>query len=105
LGRDDVIDQMRRRLKHAPRTAGGGEAAALATEGQQPAVAALAAAQPRRAVGQDAPLGKGVEPVLDEARQLGTGAGLGVGHEVGPKIRFHALREHARLVFQKQLQG
>ena len=44
----------------------------------QPVVAALAAAQPQKAVGQDAALEEDVELVLDESRQLRSGAGLGV---------------------------
>jgi hypothetical protein len=50
--------------------------APLAAERQQLVVAALAAAQPQEAVGQDAALAKGVELVLDEPQQLGAGAGF-----------------------------
>jgi len=46
-------------------------------------VAALAAAQPKGAVGQDAALREGIGLVLDEPGQLGTGAGLGLGDEDG----------------------
>jgi hypothetical protein len=46
-------------------------------------VAALAAAQPQKAVGQDAALEEGVELVFDEPWQFGAGAGLGVGDEAG----------------------
>jgi hypothetical protein len=43
-------------------------------------VAALAA-QPEEAMGQDAARQEGIELVLDESRQLGASAGLGVGDE------------------------
>ncbi len=65
---------------------------ALAAEGQQLVVAALAAAQPQEAVGQDAALEEGVELVLDEPRQLGPGAGLGVGDEAGRMLLHQAVQ-------------
>ena len=40
-------------------------------------------AQPEEAVRQDAALKEGVELILDESRQLGSGVGLGVGDEAG----------------------
>jgi hypothetical protein len=53
--RDDVIDPMRRRLRHAPRTARRADPAPLATERLQRVVAAPAAAQshPARAMRGD----------------------------------------------------
>jgi hypothetical protein len=42
--RDDVVHQVRRGLRHAPRTARRAEAAALAAEGKERVVAAFAAA-------------------------------------------------------------
>ena len=54
--RDDVVDQVGGRLRHAPRAARRAEPSPLAAEGQQLVVAALAAAQPEEAVGQDAAL-------------------------------------------------
>ena len=90
--RDDVVDQVRRGLRHAPRAARRAEPAALAAEGQQLVVAALAAAQPQEAVGQDAALEEGVELVLDEPRQLGSGAGLGVGDEAGRVLLHQAVQ-------------
>jgi hypothetical protein len=90
--RDDVVDQMRRRLRHAPGAARGAEPAALATEGQQLVVAALAAAQPQEPVRQDAALEKGAELVLDETRQLGASAGLGVRDEAGRMLPHQAVQ-------------
>jgi hypothetical protein len=55
-------------------------------------VAALAAAQPQEAVGQDAAFEEGVEPVLDEARQLECGVGLGVGDEAGRMLLHQAVQ-------------
>jgi hypothetical protein len=55
-------------------------------------VAALAAAQPQEAVGQDAAFEKGVELVLDEPRQLGAGAGFGVGDEAGRALLHQAVQ-------------
>jgi hypothetical protein len=49
--RDDVVNQVRRDLRHVPRAARRAEHVALATEGQQLVVAALAAAQHQEAVG------------------------------------------------------
>jgi hypothetical protein len=46
-------------------------------------VAARVAAEPEEAVGEDAALEAGVKLVLDEARKLGSGAGLGVSDEAG----------------------
>ena len=53
---------------------------------------ALAAAQPQETVRQDAALEEGVELVLDETRQLGTGAGLGVGDEAGRVLLHQAVQ-------------
>jgi hypothetical protein len=88
---DDVVHQVRCRLRHAAGTAGRAEPAPLAAERQQLVVAAFAAAQPEHAVGQDAALEEGVELVLDEARQLGPGAGLGVGDETGRVLLHQAV--------------
>jgi hypothetical protein len=65
--RDDMVHQVRGGLRHPPRTARGTEPAAFAAEGQQLVVAALAAAQPQEAVGQDAALEEGVELALQAA--------------------------------------
>ena len=78
---DDVVDQVGRRLRHAPCAARGAKAAPLATEGDELVVAAVPAAQPQEAVGQDAALQKSVELVLDELRQVGPGGGFGLGEE------------------------
>jgi hypothetical protein len=78
---DDVVHQVRRGLRHAPGTARGAKARALAAEGQQLVVAAVAAAQAQEAVGQDAAFQEGVELVLDELRQVGAGSVFGLGEE------------------------
>ena len=90
--RDDVVHQVRRRLRHPARTAGRAEPPALAAEGQQLVVAAFAAAQPQEAVGQDAALEEGVEFFCDESRQRGPRAGLGVGDEVGRLLLHQAVQ-------------
>jgi len=46
-------------------------------------VAAFAAAQPQKAVGQDAALRDGVELVLDEPGRRRSGAGFRMGDEAG----------------------
>jgi hypothetical protein len=53
---DGVVDQLRRRLRHAPGAVRRANAASLATEGDQLVVAAVAAAQAQEAVRQDAAL-------------------------------------------------
>jgi hypothetical protein len=68
-------------MRRAPHE--GLQPATLAAEGQQLVVAALAAAQPQKPVGQDAALEEGVELVLDEAGQLGPGTGFDMGDEAG----------------------
>ena len=55
-------------------------------------MAALAAAQPQEAVRQDAALEEGVELVLDELRQLGTGAGFGLRDEAGRVLLHQAVQ-------------
>ena len=78
---DDVVHQVRRRLRHATSAARGAKAAPLAGEGDKLVAGAVTAAQPQEAVGQDAALEEGVELVLHELRQLGSGAGFGLGDE------------------------
>jgi hypothetical protein len=51
---DDMVYQVRRRLRHPSRAARGAEAAPLAAERQQLVVAAVATPQSQKAVGQDA---------------------------------------------------
>jgi hypothetical protein len=89
---NDVVHQVRRGLRHAARTARGAEPAALAAEGQQLVVTAIAAAQSQEALRQDAALEEGVELVLDEPRQLGPGAGFGVGDEAGRVLLHQAVQ-------------
>lgn len=89
---DDVFNQVRGGLRHAPRTARRAESTALATEGQQPVMATLPAAQPQEAMRQDAALEEGVELVLDEPRQLRSGAGLGVRDEAGGVLLDQAIQ-------------
>ena len=78
---DDVVHQVCRRLRHAPRTARWAKAAPLATEGDQLVVAAVTAAQSQEAVGQDAALEERVELVLDELRQIGACSVFGLRDE------------------------
>ena len=67
--RDDLINQVSRRLMHAPRAARGTEAASLATERHPRLAGAGGAGEPHETVGEDAALKVGVELVGDEARQ------------------------------------
>ncbi len=90
--RDDVIDQVRRGLRHPARATRRAEPAALAAEGQQFVVTALAASQPQEAVRQDAALEEGVELVLDESGQRRSCAGLGVGDEAGRVLLHQAVQ-------------
>ena len=87
-----VIHQVRGRLRHPPRAARGAEPSPLAAERQQLVVAAVPGAQPQEAVRQDAALEEGIELVLDEARQFGPGAGLGVGDEAGGMLLHEAIQ-------------
>jgi hypothetical protein len=81
---DDVVHQVRRRLRHASGAARRPEAAPLAAEGDELVVAAVAAAQPQKAVGRDAALEKGIEVVPDVSGQLGNGARFCTRDEAGP---------------------
>jgi len=90
--RDDVVHQVRCRLRHPARAAWRAAPTPLAAEGQQLVVAAFAAAQPQEVVGQDAALEEGVELVLDESRQLGARTGLGVGDEAGRVLLHQAVK-------------
>ena len=89
---NDVVHQVRRGLRHAARAARRAEPEALAAEGEQLVVAALATAQPQEAVRQDAAFEEGVELVLDEARQLGFGVGLGLIDEAGRVLLHQAVQ-------------
>ena len=94
--RDDVVHQVRRRLRHPPGPARGAEPAPLAAERQQLVMPAVAAAQAQEAVGQDAAFEESVELVFDEPRQRGPGAGLGVGDEAG-RVLLHQAVQHGLL--------
>ena len=59
-------------------------------------MAALAAAQPEEAVGQDAALEESVELVLDESWQFTAGAGLCVRDEAG-RVLLHQAVQRALL--------
>ena len=78
---DDVLDQVRRSLRHAPRAARGTKPPALAAKCHQLVVAAVAAVQAQEAVRQDAALEECIELVFDEGRQARTCGGLHVGEE------------------------
>jgi hypothetical protein len=69
------------RQVHPASAARRAKSAALAAEGDELVVAALAAAQPQEAVGQDAAFEEGVELVLDELRLLSAGSVFGLGEE------------------------
>ncbi|HRZ63070.1 MAG TPA: hypothetical protein P5163_21010 [Rubrivivax sp.] len=58
-------------------------------------MAALPAMQPQEAVCQDAALQEGVELVLDESRQLRSGAGFGVGDEAGRVLLHQTVQRRA----------
>ena len=58
---DDVVDKVRRSLRHPARAARETEPTPLAAERQRLVVAALAAAQPQEAVGLDTALEDGVD--------------------------------------------
>ena len=66
-------------MRRAPHE--GLQAAPLAGESDQLVVAAAATAQPQEAMRQDAALQKGVELVLHELRQVGSGGGFDLGEE------------------------
>ena len=78
---DGVVDQVRRRTRHAPGTARWAKAASLATEGDALVVPTVGTAQAQEAVGQDAALEEGVELILDELRPVGASSVLGLGKE------------------------
>jgi hypothetical protein len=63
-------------MRHATGTATRAELAPLAAEGHELVVAAVAIAQPQKAVGQDAAFKEGVELVLHELRRVGAGGRL-----------------------------
>ena len=69
------------RQVHPASAARRAKSAALAAEGDELVVAALAAAQPQEAVGQDAAFEEGVELVFDELRQVRARSIFGLGEE------------------------
>ena len=71
--RSDVIEQVRRRLYHAPGPARRAEAASFAAVGHKLVVAGVAAMQAQKAVGQDAAFEEGVELVPHKLGQAGAG--------------------------------
>ena len=76
-----MVHQVRRSLRHAPGTARRAKAAPFAAEGGQLVVAAVATAQTREAVRQDAAFEEGVELVFDELRQVCPGSAFGLSEE------------------------
>ena len=76
-----MVDQVGRRLRHAPGIERWAKAASLATEGDQHVVPTVVAAQSQEAVGQDAAFEEGVELVFDESRQVGADSVFGLGVE------------------------
>ena len=81
--RDEVIHQVRHGLRPPARNARRAEPAPLAPGGRQFVEAALAAARPREAVGQDAALQKSVKPVPGIPGERLSGAGFGMGDRPG----------------------
>ena len=78
-----MVDQVGRRLGHAPGPARRAKATALAAEGSQFVVPAVVAAQAQETVGQDAAVEKGVELVPHKLRQVGASCGLSLLEEGG----------------------
>ena len=68
----------------------------LAAEGHQLVVAAVTAAQPQEAAGQDAALQEGIELVLHKLRQAGAGCGLSLLEE-GGGVLLHEPVQHGLL--------
>jgi hypothetical protein len=67
-------------MRHAPSTGLREKPVPRAPERDQLVVAAVAAAQSREAVGQDAAFGEAIELILEKLRQVGaSGLGLGEG--------------------------
>ena len=87
-----MVDQVGRRLGHAPGPARRAKATALAAEGDQLAVPAVTAAQPQEAVGQDAAFEKGVELVPHKLRQVGASRGLSLLEEGGGVLLHQAVQ-------------
>jgi len=81
--RDDVVHQMRRRLRRAPGPAARAKAAPLAAERDQLVMPAVTATQAQEAVRQDAAFEEGVELVLHKLRQVGAGCSLSLIEEDG----------------------
>jgi len=90
--RDDLIDQVRGALRHAPRAARGAKPASLAGKRHQLLVGAISAAHAQKTVGQDAAFEKGLELVFDKRRQARTGFCFNLGEE-GLKLFLHHLIE------------
>ena len=68
----------------------------LAAKRDELVVAAVPAAQPQEAVGQDAALEEGVELVLHELRQVGSGSGFCLGEEGGGVLLHQAVQRGGR---------
>jgi len=79
---------VRRRLGHATGPARRAKASAFAAEGDQLVVAAVVAAQPQEAVGQDAAFKEGVELVLHKLRQVSANCRLSLLEE-GSGVLLH----------------
>ena len=90
---DDVVHQAGRRLRHATSAARGAKAAPLATEGDELVVAAVTAAKPQEAVGQDSALEEGVELGLGRSaadrpwRKHAPGPSPAAGQSAGTALR------------------
>ncbi len=73
LAGEHLLDQMRRGLHHAPGIAGGAHATAFAGKGDQEVVAALRAARPGKARGEDPTFQIAPELALHETRHCSAG--------------------------------
>ena len=78
---DDLVDQVRGALGHAPRAARGAKPAPLAGERHQLLVRAVSAANAQESVRQNPAFEKGLKLVSDKLRQARAGPGLDLGEE------------------------
>jgi hypothetical protein len=90
--RDDLIDQVRGALRHAPRAARRAKPAPLAGKRHQLLMRAVSAAHAQKTMRQDAAFEKGLELVFDELRQARTGSRFDLGEE-GLELFLHHLIE------------
>src|SRR5262249_19660784 len=90
--RDDLIDQVRGALNHAPRAAGRAKPAPLTGKRHQLLVRAVSTAQAQKSVGRNAAFEKGLELVFDKLRQARTSPRFNLSEEA-LKLFLHHLME------------